>query len=161
MFWRGWSGLGSANMISCQVRVLAALMSEQKILLVGSRWGQISSCAHALLALLYPLAWQHIFIPVLPSSKLSYACAPMPFVLGVLSSDLKTLQKEPVDSLLYVSCLPPSRSLHPTCLQACTSLTSYQLTFYPLTSLLPSHLRTLSSPTLLVGQASALVDLEY
>ena len=37
----------------------------------------MSSCAHAALTLLYPLQWQHIFIPVLPKSKFSYAAAPM------------------------------------------------------------------------------------
>ena len=57
----------------------------------------MSSCAHAALTLLYPLQWQHIFIPVLPQSKLSYACAPMPFVLGVLSQHLAALTAEPID----------------------------------------------------------------
>ncbi|KAL1510989.1 hypothetical protein AB1Y20_005814 [Prymnesium parvum] len=84
------------------LRLLAALLTEQKVIFVGTRWGHVSSCAHAMLALLYPFQWQHIFIPVLPTSKLSYACAPMPFVLGVLARHLRALQQEPLDSLLYV-----------------------------------------------------------
>ena len=47
--------------------------------------------------LLYPLQWQHIFIPVLPKSKFSYAAAPMPFVVGVLARHLPRLQREAID----------------------------------------------------------------
>ena len=57
----------------------------------------MSSCAHAALTLLYPLQWQHIFIPVLPKSKFSYASAPMPFVVGVLARHLPLLQREAID----------------------------------------------------------------
>ena len=31
---------------------------------------------------------QHICIPILPKSLIPYVCAPMPFVLGVLSRNL-------------------------------------------------------------------------
>lgn len=36
---------------------------------------------------------QHIFIPVLPSSLLSFCCAPMPFLVGVLRSSMRDLVK--------------------------------------------------------------------
>ena len=32
-----------------------------------------------------PFEWQHVFIPLLPGALLGYACAPMPFVIGVPS----------------------------------------------------------------------------
>lgn len=43
----------------------------------------LSSCVHAASAMLYPFAWQHVFIPLLPSDMLEYVTAPMPFVIGV------------------------------------------------------------------------------
>ena len=84
------------------LRVLGALLTEQRVIFVGARWGHVSGCAHAATVLLYPLQWQHILIPVLPRSKLSYACAPMPFVLGVVSHHLAELQKEPLEQVLFV-----------------------------------------------------------
>lgn len=33
---------------------------------------QLTSCVHALSAVLYPMCWQHIFIPVLPPHLLDY-----------------------------------------------------------------------------------------
>lgn len=46
----------------------------------------LSSCVHAAMAILYPFAWQHVFIPLLPTDMLEYASAPMPFVIGVCAS---------------------------------------------------------------------------
>jgi len=47
---------------------------------------RLSSFCQALISLLYPFTWQHIFIPVLPQSLIDYVCSPVPFVIGVLSN---------------------------------------------------------------------------
>ena len=93
------ASLGANNVIA----VLGALMLERRIIFVGSNCGVVSSCAHAALALLYPLEWQHIFVPVLPQTMLTYASAPMPFVLGVLAKHLPQLEKEPIGDVLVVN----------------------------------------------------------
>jgi hypothetical protein len=36
---------------------------------------------------------QHVYIPVLPSSLLTFCCAPMPFVVGILRSSVAELNK--------------------------------------------------------------------
>ena len=93
------SELGVANMLL----VLGALMTEQRVVFTGAKWGKVSGCAHAATSLLYPLQWQHIYIPVLPRSKLAYASAPMPFVLGVAKRDLAALQAEPgAEDIVFV-----------------------------------------------------------
>lgn len=93
------ASLGANNVIA----VLGALMLERRIIFVGSNCGVVSSCAHAALALLYPLEWQHIFVPVLPQTMLTYASAPMPFVLGVLAKHLPQLEREPIGDVLVVN----------------------------------------------------------
>lgn len=85
--------LGVPNVL----RLLGALLTEQRVVFVGARWGHVSGCAHAATVLLYPLQWQHILIPVLPPTKLSYACAPMPFVLGIQTRHLPAMMREPLD----------------------------------------------------------------
>ena len=45
----------------------------------------LSECIHAVLALIYPFRWQHIFVPVLPESLINYLGAPMPFIIGIKS----------------------------------------------------------------------------
>jgi hypothetical protein len=85
--------------------VFTSLLVERRIIFVADNLSTLSSCVQAaaavrsffrppllipliarltvsLLQLLYPFSWQHIFIPVLPQSLLSFACAPMPYVIG-------------------------------------------------------------------------------
>lgn len=62
------TSLGAANLL----RVLAALMREQRLVFVSSRWAHVSSCAHAALTLVYPLQWpQHAESAVLGAPQLA------------------------------------------------------------------------------------------
>lgn len=72
-------------------RIVIAMLAERRVIFVSSSLAILSSCTQAAVALLYPFQWQHIFIPVLPPSLLYFCCAPMPFVVGVLSSFLPAL----------------------------------------------------------------------
>ena len=47
---------------------------------------QLTACVHGAVSMLYPLHWQHIYIPVTPSHLIDYCAAPMPFIIGVHSS---------------------------------------------------------------------------
>lgn len=59
----------------------------------------LSSCMHAVVALLYPFSWQHTFIPVLPGSMLDIVCCPTPFLVGLLSSSVPKLKELPVEEV--------------------------------------------------------------
>ena len=43
----------------------------------------IASTLQAANSLIYPMDWQHIFIPILPRHLADYLAAPMPFLIGV------------------------------------------------------------------------------
>ncbi|GMT36947.1 hypothetical protein PFISCL1PPCAC_28244 [Pristionchus fissidentatus] len=63
--------------------IYASLLRERRIIFTGRKLGQLSSCVYAAATLLYPMAWQSLFIPVLPSDLLDMIMAPMPFIIGV------------------------------------------------------------------------------
>lgn len=46
--------------------LIYSLLKERRILFTGSKLSQLSSCIFAAAALLYPMYWQNLFIPVLP-----------------------------------------------------------------------------------------------
>ena len=75
----------------CYLLLLTALLSERRVLMVAWSLRKLTACVHAALAALHPLQWQHIFVPVLPSKLLSYACAPYPFLIGLHRSHLPDL----------------------------------------------------------------------
>jgi hypothetical protein len=111
----------------CIVTLFAALLRERRVLVIGERIGIVSHFVHALEANLYPLRWQvccatlfffffsipfppggndshcygaqHIAIPILPSSLLSYVSAPMPFLIGCSSKWLGEIRKLPTEEV--------------------------------------------------------------
>ncbi|XP_037327386.2 DENN domain-containing protein 1B isoform X2 [Pungitius pungitius] len=68
------------------LHLYASMLFERRILISSSKLSTLTACVHALSALLYPMYWQHIFIPVLPPHLLDYCCAPMPYLIGVHTS---------------------------------------------------------------------------
>ncbi|XP_020787020.1 DENN domain-containing protein 1B isoform X2 [Boleophthalmus pectinirostris] len=68
------------------LQLYASMLFERRILIFASKLSTLTSCVHALTAVLYPMHWQHIFIPVLPPNLLDYCCAPMPYLIGVHTS---------------------------------------------------------------------------
>ncbi|XP_041789380.1 DENN domain-containing protein 1B isoform X2 [Chelmon rostratus] len=68
------------------LQLYASMLFERRVLIFASKLSTLTSCVHALSAVLYPMYWQHIFIPVLPPHLLDYCCAPMPYLIGVHTS---------------------------------------------------------------------------
>lgn len=65
---------------------LACALLERPILLVAESASVLAPVAEALLALMRPFEWSHVYVPVLPRPLLELLDAPQPFLLGVLSS---------------------------------------------------------------------------
>ncbi|XP_068586358.1 DENN domain-containing protein 2B isoform X1 [Cebidichthys violaceus] len=84
------------------IRVFASLLLERRVIFVADKLSTLSSCMHAVVALLYPFSWQHTFIPVLPGSMLDIVCCPTPFLVGLLSSSMPKLKELPVEEALMV-----------------------------------------------------------
>ncbi|KAM4676614.1 DENN domain-containing protein 1C [Discoglossus pictus] len=71
------------------LQLYSSLLFERRILIISSKLSTLTACVHASAALLYPMYWQHIYIPTLPPHLLDYCSAPMPYLIGVHSSLLE------------------------------------------------------------------------
>lgn len=60
------------------IDIFAALLAERRIIFVSSNLDKLSSCLQASCSLLFPMIWQHIYIPILPMKLKDYLSAPMP-----------------------------------------------------------------------------------
>ncbi|XP_030636315.1 DENN domain-containing protein 1B [Chanos chanos] len=72
--------------VSNLLQLYASMLFERRILIYCSKLSTLTACVHACSSIIYPMYWQHIFIPVLPPHLLDYCCAPMPYLIGVHSS---------------------------------------------------------------------------
>lgn len=71
------------------IAVFAAMLNERRIIFTSKNLDTLSSCVQAANAFLYPMVWQHIFIPLLPLKMKDNLMAPMPFLCGVHESVLE------------------------------------------------------------------------
>ncbi|KAM4675660.1 DENN domain-containing protein 2A [Discoglossus pictus] len=84
------------------IQIFASLLLERRVIFMADTLSTLSKCCHAMVALIYPFAWQHTYIPVLPPSMIDIVCSPTPFLIGLLSSSLPRLKELPVEEVLLV-----------------------------------------------------------
>ncbi|XP_028457102.1 DENN domain-containing protein 1A isoform X2 [Perca flavescens] len=63
----------------------------------------LTACVHGSTAMLYPMHWQHVYIPVLPPHLLDYCCAPMPYLIGVHSSLMEKVRGMALDDVVLLN----------------------------------------------------------
>ena len=73
--------------------VFASMLYERRILVTSKKLSRLSACVQAANSLIYPMFWQHIFIPVLPAQLMDYLSAPMPFLIGVPDPLMKRIRR--------------------------------------------------------------------
>ncbi|XP_078685418.1 DENN domain-containing protein 1B-like isoform X9 [Branchiostoma floridae x Branchiostoma belcheri] len=74
------------------LHIFSSMLYERRILITSSKLSTLTAIVHGAASLLYPLYWQHVYIPVIPPHLLDYCCAPMPFLIGVHSSLMEKVQ---------------------------------------------------------------------
>ncbi|EPY43095.1 hypothetical protein AGDE_00828 [Angomonas deanei] len=82
--------------------VLAALLLEKHIIVVGPNFSLVSNVIMSLQALISPFDWMHILIPIVPSSLIDVLAAPPPYLVGILTSQLPLLKAVPIESCIVV-----------------------------------------------------------
>lgn len=85
------------------LQLYASMLFERRILIFASKLSTLTSCVHALSAVLYPMCWQHIFIPVLPPHLLDYCCAPMPYLIGVHTSLSEKVRSRGLEEVIILN----------------------------------------------------------
>jgi hypothetical protein len=77
------------------IYVFASLLQERRVILTAKKLSGLTSCCLAMAALLYPLSWQHVYIPVLPNGLIDMVSSPTPFFMGI--SPQAARKMEPMD----------------------------------------------------------------
>ncbi|KAM9518607.1 DENN domain-containing protein 1A isoform 7-T7 [Salvelinus alpinus] len=63
----------------------------------------LTACVHGSAAMMYPMYWQHVYIPVLPQHLIDYCCAPMPYLIGVHSSLMEKVKGMALDDVVVLN----------------------------------------------------------
>ena len=93
-----YNAIGVNNMIT----VFASMLYERRIIVTSKKLSVLSACVQAANLIIYPMSWQHIFIPVLPVQLMDYLCAPMPFLIGVPDPIMKRTRASELGDVVVV-----------------------------------------------------------
>ncbi|CAO1336808.1 unnamed protein product [Diamesa serratosioi] len=86
------------------IGIFAALMTERRIIFTSKNLDKLSSCVQASNSLLFPLVWQHIYIPILPMKIKDTLSAPMPYLCGVPEAVFKTMRRDEIGEVVIYNC---------------------------------------------------------
>uniref|UniRef100_A0ABM0M8D4 LOW QUALITY PROTEIN: myotubularin-related protein 13-like n=1 Tax=Saccoglossus kowalevskii TaxID=10224 RepID=A0ABM0M8D4_SACKO len=73
--------------------LFCAAMTDSKVLFLSSSYSRLTDASTALLAILFPLKYSYVYIPVLPNALLEVLSTPTPFIMGVHSSNKSEIQE--------------------------------------------------------------------
>jgi WD40 repeat protein len=82
--------------------LLAAFLTECKILIHSDDVANLSLVAEVLTSLLYPFQWTLPYIPVLPVEMIEFIEAPLSFLLGVPSCNMKLIDPAQLEDIVVV-----------------------------------------------------------
>uniref|UniRef100_A0A8C6T7S3 DENN/MADD domain containing 1A n=1 Tax=Neogobius melanostomus TaxID=47308 RepID=A0A8C6T7S3_9GOBI len=89
--------------VNNMLHLYASMLYERRILICCSKLSTLTACIHGSAAMLYPMHWQHVYIPVLPQHLLDYCCAPMPYLIGVHSSLMEKVRAMSLDDVVLLN----------------------------------------------------------
>ncbi|XP_067829033.1 DENN domain-containing protein 1B-like isoform X2 [Heptranchias perlo] len=89
--------------VNNMLHLYASMLHERRIIITCSKLSTLTACVHGSSAMLYPMYWQHIYIPVLPPHLLDYCCAPMPYLIGIHSSLMERVRSRALEDVVILN----------------------------------------------------------
>nr|XP_023403991.1 DENN domain-containing protein 1B isoform X6 [Loxodonta africana] len=89
--------------VNNMLELYASMLHERRVIITSSKLSTLTACLHGSAALLYPMFWQHIYIPVLPPHLLDYCCAPMPYLIGIHSSLIERVKNKSLEDVVMLN----------------------------------------------------------
>ncbi|XP_060107425.1 DENN domain-containing protein 1A isoform X7 [Heteronotia binoei] len=89
--------------VNNMLHLYASMLYERRILICCSKLSTLTACVHGSAAMLYPMFWQHVYIPVLPPHLLDYCCAPMPYLIGIHLSLMEKVRNMAVEDVVILN----------------------------------------------------------
>ncbi|KAF7703626.1 DENN domain-containing protein 1B isoform X1 [Silurus meridionalis] len=89
--------------VNNMLHLYASMLHERRIIITSSKLSTLTACVHGSASMLFPMHWQHIYIPVLPPHLLDYCCAPMPYLIGVHLSLLERVKSRSLEDVIILN----------------------------------------------------------
>ncbi|XP_055708324.1 DENN domain-containing protein 1A isoform X2 [Phlebotomus papatasi] len=86
------------------IEIFAAMLTERRIIFMSRHLDVLTSCVQAAKNFIYPMIWQHLFIPILPLKLKDFLMAPMPYLIGVSEAIWKWIRQDELGEVVIYNC---------------------------------------------------------
>uniref|UniRef100_A0A1L8DLB7 Putative ras signaling inhibitor st5 n=1 Tax=Nyssomyia neivai TaxID=330878 RepID=A0A1L8DLB7_9DIPT len=86
------------------IEIFAAMLTERRIIFMSRHLDVLTSCVQAAKNFIYPMVWQHLFIPILPLKMKDFLMAPMPYLIGVSEAIWKWIRQDELGEVVIYNC---------------------------------------------------------
>lgn len=73
--------------LHCILQLFTCVMLENQVLIKSTDFHKLMVVSECITSLLYPFAWQHVYVPILPASLDHFLDAPVPFIMGLYAQN--------------------------------------------------------------------------
>eukprot|EP00041_Stephanoeca_diplocostata_P029436 m.868309 g.868309 ORF g.868309 m.868309 type:complete len:911 (+) comp23561_c0_seq1:394-3126(+) len=84
------------------VTLFASVLFERRVIVVSEDIGVATGCVTGVERLCHPISWEGVYITIMPNHLLDYCSAPMPFLVGLHSSNWTAVQRIPLEDVVLV-----------------------------------------------------------
>ena len=92
-----------ASLFTPPSRCSPRCVSNVAVVISGGDLWALSAAVHAAAASLFPMRWQHSFLPLTPAAFVEYLTAPMPFLVGLPTSLLPAMRALPTEEVFHLN----------------------------------------------------------
>ena len=85
------------------IALLVSLFFERRVVLTSASLSKVSRATHAANRMVFPLKWEHVFLPLVPMGLLEYLTAPMPFLVGLPLASMAAYEKLPKEEVFLLN----------------------------------------------------------
>eukprot|EP00474_Spongospora_subterranea_P003468 CRZ03926.1 hypothetical protein [Spongospora subterranea] len=78
--------------ISTILLAISSILTGKSLVIHSGQLSLLLPICECLLSLIFPFKWTNVYVPVLPSGILQVLDSPVPFIVGTLTSNLKSVQ---------------------------------------------------------------------
>jgi hypothetical protein len=84
--------------------ILTCLLSESRMIFFSNDLNKLSLICEGFRVLIYPLAWTHVYLPIVPLQLLNLVEAPVPFLLGTHSENICHINLHNLNEIILIDC---------------------------------------------------------
>jgi hypothetical protein len=84
--------------------ILTCVLSESRMIFFSNDLNKLSLICEGFRVLIYPLAWTHVYLPIVPVQLLNLVEAPVPFLLGTHSENVCHINLHNLNEIILIDC---------------------------------------------------------